>query len=277
MPYICVRKGHYSGEQLQSAHDMSGSDIIKLNVGGVVYLTTRVTLCKFPDSMLGAMFNGSMSTTQDENGCHFIDRDGDLFKYVLNYLRSSRLSLPNDFKDLDQLGDEADFYQISPLIEAIEKHKQPAVEKKVVKMRYLEVIEVRTGNLATMPTMNSRIKTIISGRRDIIHRFLFIHQIHPAERERLQLSAGKDYTEIALTGSNVRLQVGECLRNQGWELSESQMSTFPSGEAIVHNYKDRWCLIQTREDNSMDDSQCNGLDQTVEEVSLLSNDEDDDE
>lgn len=254
---------------------MSGSDIVKLNVGGVVYLTTRATLSKYPHSMIGAMFNGSMSTAVDENGCHFIDRDGELFKYILNFLRSSRLSLPKDFKDLDQLGDEADFYQIAPLIDAIEKLKFPVVEKKVVRMRYLEVIEVRTGNLATMPTMNSRIKTIISGRRDIIHQFLLIHQIHPAERERLQLNAGKDYTEIALTGSNVRLQVGECLRNQGWELSESQMSTFPSGEAIVHNYKDRWCLIQSKEDNSMDDSQCNGLDQTVEEVSLLSNDEDD--
>lgn len=255
---------------------MSANEIVKLNVGGVVYLTTKVTLGKYPDSMLGAMFNGSMATGLDENGCHFIDRDGELFKYVLNYLRSSRLSLPNDFKDLDQLGDEADFYQIAPLIEAIDKLRHPVVETKLVpKMRYLEVIEVRTGNLATMPTMNSRIKTIISGRRDIIHRFLLIHQIHPAERERLQLNAGKDYTEIALTGSNVRLQVGECLRNQGWELSESQMSTFPSGDAIVHNYKDRWCLTQLKEDSSMEDSQCNGLDQTLEEVLLLSNDEDD--
>lgn len=253
---------------------MSTGEIVKLNVGGVVYLTTRVTLTKYPDSMLGAMFNGSMATGMDENGCHFIDRDGELFKYILNYLRSSKLSLPQEFKDLDQLGDEADFFQIAPLIEAIEKLKHPAVEKKIVRMRYLEVIEVRTGNLATMPTMNSRIKTIISGRRDIIHRYLSPHQIHPAERERLQLNVGKDYTEIALTGSNVRLQVGECLRNQGWQLSESQMSTFPSGEAIVHNYKDRWCLTQTKDENSMDDSQCNGLDQTVEEVSLLSNDED---
>ena len=225
---------------------MSANEIVKLNVGGVVYLTTRVTLGKYPDSMLGAMFNGSMATGLDENGCHFIDRDGDLFKYVLNYLRSSRLSLPNDFKDLDQLGVEADFYQIAPLIEAIDKLRHP-------KMRYLEVIEVRMGNLASMPTKNSRIKTIISGRRDIIHRFLLmlIHQIDP-DGERLELNAGEDYTEIALTESNVRLQVGECLRNQGWELSESQMSTYPREDAIVH--KDRWCLTQLKEDSSMEDS-----------------------
>ncbi len=85
---------------------------------------------------------------------------------------------------------------------------------------------------------------------------------------------GRDYGEIALTGSNVRLQVGECLRNQGWELSESQMSTFPSGEAIVHNYKDRWCITLPIGDNSVIDSLCNGLDDgTLEDVSLISNDD----
>lgn len=253
---------------------MTNSNVVKLNVGGEIYTTTISTLCKYPDSMIGAMFNGSLSTSLDEYGCVFIDRDGELFKYVLNYLRSSRLALPTDFKDLDQLSVEADFYQITSLIELIEALKQPVPQKHVC-MRYLEVIEVRTGNLATMPTMNSRIKTIISGRRDIIHRYLSLHQIHPAERERLQLNTGKDFTEIALTGSNVRLQVGECLRNQGWQLSESQMSTFPSGEAIVHNYKDRWSLAQVKGDNSLDESQCNGIeDETLEEISLLSNEDD---
>ncbi|XP_060575891.1 BTB/POZ domain-containing protein Tiwaz-like [Ruditapes philippinarum] len=250
---------------------MASSEIVKLNVGGVVYTTTTSTLCKYPNSMLGAMFNGSMSTNLDENGCVFIDRDGELFKYILNYLRSSRLALPCDFKDLDQLTVEADFYQITSLIEHIEMLRLPVPEKRI-RMRYLEVIEVRTGNLATMPTMNSRIKTIISGRRDIIHKYLSLHQIHPAERERLQLNTGKDFTEIALTGSNVRLQVGECLRNQGWELAESQMSTFPSGEAIAHNYKDRWSLAQIKGDQSLEESQCNGIDdETLEEISLLSN------
>ena len=248
-------------------------EIVKLNVGGVIYQTTKSTLCKYPNSMLGAMFNGSMSTAVDENGCHFVDRDGELFKYILNYLRSSRLALPVDFKELDQLCAEADFYQITELIDCVENLREPVYDKQK-KIRYLEVIEVRTGNLATMPTMNSRIKTIISGRRDVVHRYLSLHQIHPAERERLQLNSGKDYTEIALTGSNVRLQVGECLRNQGWELSESQMSTFPSGEAIVHNYKDRWCITLVKND-PMNESQCNCLDEgSVEEISLLSNEED---
>ena len=258
---------------------MSGNEMIKLNVGGIVYQTTRSTLCKYPDSMLGAMFNGCHTMVLDENECCFIDRDGELFRYILNFLRSSRLSLPSNFQDTDQLTEEADFYQISPLIETLEdlKPKKEIVIKKI-KMRYLEVIEVRTGNLATMPTMNSRIKTIISGRRDVIHKYLSPHQIHPAERERLQLNAGKDYTEIALTGSNVRLQVGECLSNLGWALSESQMSTFPSKEAIVHNYKDRWCLRQeVVGPSAMEESACNGIeDDLIDDANTIQNHDHDD-
>ncbi|KAL4225550.1 BTB/POZ domain-containing protein kctd1 [Mactra antiquata] len=251
---------------------MSSLELVKLNVGGKIYTTTKSTLCKYPQSMLGAMFNDCMSNHLDENGCVFIDRDGQLFKYILNFMRSSRLGLPSDFKDLDQLSVEADFYQITSLIELIDELRQPVPDPKVC-IRYLEVIEVRTGNLATMPTMNSRIKTIISGRRDVIHKYLSPHQIHPAERERLQLNTGKDFTEIALTGSNVRLQVGECLRNQGWSLSESQMSTFPSREAIVHNYKDRWCLEEIKNDNSLETSQYNGIENdSMEELSLIHDD-----
>ena len=97
------------------AINMSDS-IIRLNVGGVYYTTTKATLCRHPDSMLGAMFNGSMPTTIDEDGRYFIDRDGSLFLHVLNYLRSARLALPDDFKLLDPLMAEADFFQIEPLI-----------------------------------------------------------------------------------------------------------------------------------------------------------------
>ena len=96
-------------------------DIVHLNVGGVFYTTTKATLSRYPHSMLGAMFNGSMATTVDENGYYFIDRDGTLFGYVLNFLRSSQLAVPDGFKNLSQLAVEADFYQIQPLLDAIFK------------------------------------------------------------------------------------------------------------------------------------------------------------
>ncbi len=62
---------------------------------------------------------------------------------------------------------------------------------KVCENSYLEVIEFRAGNILTMPTMNSVIKTIISGRRDVIHKYL-PGQINPDEVQRIQFNPGKD-------------------------------------------------------------------------------------
>lgn len=51
---------------------------VKLNVGGVVYHTTRTTLMKDENSMIYRMFsqNGEFMapSRMDENGCYLIDR-----------------------------------------------------------------------------------------------------------------------------------------------------------------------------------------------------------
>ncbi|KAM4612809.1 LOW QUALITY PROTEIN: BTB/POZ domain-containing protein KCTD6a [Polymixia lowei] len=77
---------------------------MRLNVGGCVYTTTRSTLQRYPDSMLGAMFRGDFPTMTDAQGNYFIDRDGPLFRY-------------GGYTCL--LRKEADFYQIEPLIQCL--------------------------------------------------------------------------------------------------------------------------------------------------------------
>ena len=64
--------------------------IVRLNVGGKKYSTTRSTLCSVPNSMLARMFSGSVVPTKllDDDGCFFIDRDGRLFNAVLKFLRT---------------------------------------------------------------------------------------------------------------------------------------------------------------------------------------------
>ena len=61
--------------------------VMTLDVGGTKYRTTLSTLTKYPDSMLGVMFSGRHDLPQQEDGSYFIDRDGELFKYILMYLR----------------------------------------------------------------------------------------------------------------------------------------------------------------------------------------------
>ncbi|KTG42923.1 hypothetical protein cypCar_00000496, partial [Cyprinus carpio] len=96
---------------------------VTLNVGGHLYTTSISTLQRYPDSMLGAMFRGDFPTTRDAQGNYFIDRDGTLFRYILNFLRTSELTLPVDFMEMDLLRKEADFYQIEPLIQSLSDPK----------------------------------------------------------------------------------------------------------------------------------------------------------
>uniref|UniRef100_A0A672GB53 Potassium channel tetramerization domain containing 11 n=1 Tax=Salarias fasciatus TaxID=181472 RepID=A0A672GB53_SALFA len=94
-------------------------DPVSLNVGGQVYTTTLDTLTRYRDSMLGAMFTGQIPALRDRRGNVFIDRDGNVFRHILNFLRSGALDLPRGFKELALLRREADFFQIRPLVEEL--------------------------------------------------------------------------------------------------------------------------------------------------------------
>lgn len=98
--------------------------VVCLNVGGHVYTTTLYTITQYPDSKLAGFFNGESQVPRDPKGNYFIDRDGALFKHVLNFLRTRKLILPDDFQDFEQLEIEATFYEIKPLEEAIQKARK---------------------------------------------------------------------------------------------------------------------------------------------------------
>ena len=92
--------------------------VITLNVGGTRYTTTLSTLTKYPDSMLGVMFSGRHDLPQQEDGSYFIDRDGEVFKHILMYLRDRNLclSLFPTFSDttLIQIKAEFEYFQLHP-------------------------------------------------------------------------------------------------------------------------------------------------------------------
>jgi len=51
------------------------------------------TLTKDPNSLLAAMFSGKFDIKPSEDGSFFIDRDGTHFRFILNYLRTGKLTL----------------------------------------------------------------------------------------------------------------------------------------------------------------------------------------
>ena len=67
------------------------------------------------------MFNGSIPIILDSLKQHyFIDRDGKMFRYILSYLRSSKLILPENFAEYDQLLEEARYFDIKGIVNHIE-------------------------------------------------------------------------------------------------------------------------------------------------------------
>ncbi|KAE8277240.1 BTB/POZ domain-containing protein KCTD12 Pfetin Predominantly fetal expressed T1 domain [Larimichthys crocea] len=73
--------------------DSPFSEIIELNVGGQVYVTRHKTLIAVPDTLLWNMFSKKTpkDLARDSKGRFFLDRDGFLFRYILDYLRDLNL------------------------------------------------------------------------------------------------------------------------------------------------------------------------------------------
>ena len=78
-------------------------------------------------SMLHAMFSGRFDTKPSEDGSYFIDRDGTHFRYILNYLRTGQVVVPEDKVLRKELLAEAHFYQIEGIINEINELKARAL------------------------------------------------------------------------------------------------------------------------------------------------------
>jgi len=85
--------------------NIKDTDILDLDIGGTQKITTlRSTLLKYPKSALAAMFSGKYEVAK-HNERYFIDRDGNSFVHMVNFLRNGKM--PN-FKDKTE---EASFYE----------------------------------------------------------------------------------------------------------------------------------------------------------------------
>lgn len=98
-------------------------DRIKLNVGGHRYETTLSTLTA-KDSMLARMFSqdNMKMLKADSDRSYFIDRNGEIFSYILDYLRDD--NIPEDKALKARLLKEAEYFCLLSLINLL-THSNP--------------------------------------------------------------------------------------------------------------------------------------------------------
>jgi len=95
-------------------------EIVELNVGGVSYTTTLATLLADKTTLLAELFGeGRDSLAKDSKGRYFLDRDGVLFRYILDFLRDKALHLPEGFRERQRLLREAEHFKLAAMLECI--------------------------------------------------------------------------------------------------------------------------------------------------------------
>ena len=151
---------------------MQLSTKVNLNVGGQHFTTTVQTLTKDPDSMLGTMFSGRFPMKPSEDGTFFIDRDGTYFRYILNYLRDGKLSLPEGATVIEEIEAEAEFYQIQGILEELGKPRpsksadrgvnvtKPFADSKILTQEHAKIL------LGMVPYKTGRWRLLFRASRD---------------------------------------------------------------------------------------------------------------
>ncbi|VDM98767.1 unnamed protein product [Thelazia callipaeda] len=102
----------------------TAEQIVNLNVGGHRFATTRHTLTWIPDTFFTSLLSGRIPTVRDETGAFityqfkvFIDRDPEIFRIILNYLRTKQIDLSG--VSLVNLKHEAQYYGLGPLVKRL--------------------------------------------------------------------------------------------------------------------------------------------------------------
>ena len=109
----CTGTGAAAGGLAEEGEKRAKTGHVVLNVGGVRFETTVNTLCSFSDSFFAKMFGGGYDTRTEPDGSYFIDRSGEHFGQVLNFMRTHRLALPLTQAGIVALQEEMEYYQLA--------------------------------------------------------------------------------------------------------------------------------------------------------------------
>ncbi|BAM41992.1 predicted protein [Theileria orientalis strain Shintoku] len=144
--YNCLTQTNYDQEFYNPVDKriILNNNLINLNIGGTKYTTTLSTLEKDKDSTLykyvyhslnglplpddDGDYRGFFNFTDSNSGGImeiFIDRDGKIFQYILNFLRDGVLICPEDNFTYRSLLSDASFYGLSSLEKVLASKFEP--------------------------------------------------------------------------------------------------------------------------------------------------------
>ena len=103
--------------------DFTVDEIVKLDIGGVKFKTTKQTLKKYPDSMLAKMFSSDIVPQVDSEGYIFLDANGNMFFHLLQFIRYNSLDLPENFNDVKALESTIQYFHLPEMMERLEDWK----------------------------------------------------------------------------------------------------------------------------------------------------------
>ncbi|GAM17835.1 hypothetical protein SAMD00019534_010100, partial [Acytostelium subglobosum LB1] len=118
LPKIDEHQQQQQQQQQQYVHNEeeqeegTSSSLVRLNVGGKKYITTRDTLLSKGENFFSSLLTGNLPSIK-EDGYYFIDRNGRYFEYILEFLRTGYVDNPIDVS-IESIFREADFYLVNP-------------------------------------------------------------------------------------------------------------------------------------------------------------------
>jgi len=145
--------------------------------------STMLSECYFsyPESRLAKMFNGSVPIILDSLKQHyFIDRDGNMFRHVLNFLRTSTLAIPDDFDEVDLLLEEARYFELAAMVRALGEYRRRQRGKRSAAARAASAGAEQNGLTTTGNSSSGDERTVVD---------CVVMNVSPDLGERVSLSA----------------------------------------------------------------------------------------
>jgi hypothetical protein len=145
-------------ESSQKITKYTEDSIIKLNVGGELFMTLYSTLSKsvyFVNFLNNTMGIKTM-VNEDEI---FLDRSAELFREILLYLRTAKVFC-RDLQKLQSLQEEAEYFPLPEMIQAIEAKKLELQKSDQLPEIYLKSLQEMTKQPSKVADKKRKFKLI---------------------------------------------------------------------------------------------------------------------